>query len=194
MPIALRAPGVEWTLREDGVHMTATADIDLRNGPILLELRCGTRDLSDDYYPETVRRQRAKDAWSTWAERLRLPTIETEAGSATIAQQYGLLGLCYCVPSATGLQPFVAFAAGALRTSFDARAEPPHVAHQITRWSLLLDRSVGARLRLSRRYYLTLAGHMQLAEPYVSVYFVSTRVATTERPNLLVSLTVGAWL
>jgi hypothetical protein len=68
------------------------------------------------------------------------------------------------------------------------------VGHQITRWSLLLDGSVGARLRLSRRYYLTLAAHMQLAEPYVSVYFVSTRVATTERPNLLVSLTVGAWL
>jgi hypothetical protein len=122
------------------------------------------------------------------------PTIETEAGSTTVAQQYGLLGLCYCAPSATGLHPFVAFAAGALRTSFDARAEPPHVAHQITQWSLLLDASVGARLRLSRRYYLTLAGHMQLAEPYVSVYFVSTRVATTERPNLLVSLTVGAWL
>ncbi len=122
------------------------------------------------------------------------PTIETEAGSATVAQHYGVLGLCYCSPSATGLHPFVAFAAGALRTSFDGRAEPPQVGHHVTRWSLLLDGSVGARLRLSRRYYLTAAAHLQLAEPYVAVYFVNTRVATTERPNLLVSLTVGAWL
>jgi trehalose-phosphatase len=92
LPIALRAPGVEWTLREDGVHVTATADVDLRNGPVLLELRCGTRDLADDYYPEMVRRQRAKDAWSSWAERLHLPTIETDAARRSALT---LKGLCY---------------------------------------------------------------------------------------------------
>jgi hypothetical protein len=35
---------------------------------------------------------------------------------------------------------------------------------------------------------------MQLAEPYVAIHFVETQVATTGRPNLLVSLTAGAWL
>jgi hypothetical protein len=122
------------------------------------------------------------------------PTIETEVGSATVDQHYGLLGLCYCSPSATGLHPVVAFAAGALRTSFDGRAEAPQVGHHVTRWSLLLDGNVGARWRVSGQYFLTLAAHVQLAEPYVTVYFVNTRVATIDRPNLLFSLTVGAWL
>ena len=34
LPISLRAPGIEWTFREDGVHTTATAEVDLRNGPV----------------------------------------------------------------------------------------------------------------------------------------------------------------
>jgi trehalose 6-phosphate phosphatase len=92
LPISLRAPGIEWTFREDGVHTTATADVDLRNGPIVLELRCGTRDLADDYYPETLRRQRAKDAWTTWAGRLRLPAIETDSARRSALT---LKGLCY---------------------------------------------------------------------------------------------------
>jgi hypothetical protein len=122
------------------------------------------------------------------------PSIETDAGSATVDQHYGVLGLCYCSPSATGLKPFFALAAGALRTAFDGQAEPPRTGHHVTHWSFLLDGSLGARLRLSPRYYLTLAAHLQLAAPYVSVYFVNTRVAATEHPNLLVSLTVGTWL
>ena len=56
------------------------------------ELRCGTRDLADDYYPETMRRQRAKDAWSSWAGRLHLPAIEADAARRSALT---LKGLCY---------------------------------------------------------------------------------------------------
>ena len=41
-PVFLRAPGVEWEVHVDGVHETATATIDLSDGPVVLELRCGT--------------------------------------------------------------------------------------------------------------------------------------------------------
>ncbi len=66
--------------------------------------------------------------------------------------------------------------------------------HRVDQWSFLLDGSLGAGLRLYRRYYLTLAAHVQMAEPYVAIHFVDAVVATSGRPNLLLTLTVGAWL
>ena len=55
-------------------------------------------------------------------------------------------------------------------------------------------RASGAQLRLPDRFYLSLAAHAQLAEPYLAVRFVDTVVATSARPNLLLTLTIGAWL
>ena len=40
-PIILLAPGVSFTITSDGRHATATADVDLRHGPVVLNLRCG---------------------------------------------------------------------------------------------------------------------------------------------------------
>ena len=81
-----------------------------------------------------------------------------------------------------------------LRTAIDGQAEAPATAHFVERWSFLLDGSLGARMRLPGRYYLTLAAHVQVAEPYVAIHIADTVVATTGYPNLLFSLTVGAWL
>lgn len=122
------------------------------------------------------------------------PTLETRAGSATVAQGYAVLGLCYCYPSDPGLRPFLSLSAGALRTSLDGQADFPEEGHTVAQWSFLLDASLGARLRFSERYYLTPAFHVQLAQPYVAVHFVDELVASSGRPNLLSSLTVGAWL
>jgi GH15 family glucan-1,4-alpha-glucosidase len=55
-------------------------------------LRCGTRDLADDYYPEATRRQRAKEAWNSWAERLHLPAVEADSARRSALT---LKGLCY---------------------------------------------------------------------------------------------------
>lgn len=122
------------------------------------------------------------------------PTLESAAGSATVAQGYGVLGLCYCSPSELGIRPFVSLSAGALRTSFEGQAEAPERGHSVQQWSFLVDASLGARLRFAGSYYLTPAFHVQLAEPYVAVHFVDELVASSGRPNLLGSLTVGAWL
>jgi len=122
------------------------------------------------------------------------PEVTTMSGTARIAQQYGVVGGCICPSAADRIGLTVAFATGALRTTIDGQAGPTVEAHSVERWSLLLDGSLGARLRLPGRYHLTMAAHLQLAEPYVAIYFVDSRVATTGRPNLLVSLTVGAWL
>jgi hypothetical protein len=122
------------------------------------------------------------------------PDVTSTSGTARVAQQYAMLGGCICGPSARPIGLTVALSAGALRTTIDGQADAPAQGHFIERWSLVVDGSVGARLNLPGRYHLTMAAHVQVAEPYVAIYFMDNRVATTGRPNLLVSLTVGAWL
>jgi hypothetical protein len=122
------------------------------------------------------------------------PTVESEAGSATVARNYGSLGLCYCSPSGPKLRPLVSLSAGAMQTLLDGRAAAPEKGHSLEQWSFLVEGSVGARLRFAERFYTTLAAHVQFATPYVAVHFVDELVATSGRPNLVFSLTVGAWL
>jgi hypothetical protein len=122
------------------------------------------------------------------------PTIATPLGTARIAQQYGVLGGGYRFGPDQWLWPFLALSAGALRTSVEGQAESPWLGHAVDQWSLLLDAGLGAGLRLPGRYYLTLAAHVHMAEPYVTIYFVDRVVATSGRPNLALTLTVGAWL
>jgi hypothetical protein len=89
--------------------------------------------------------------------------------------------------------PFFALSAGVLHTAVEGQAESPRQGHIEDRWSFLLDGGLGAGLHLQDRYTLTLAAHVQLAEPYVAIHFVDTTVATTGRPNLVLTLTVGVW-
>jgi hypothetical protein len=81
-----------------------------------------------------------------------------------------------------------------LHTAIDGAADAPAAAHVVDRWSFLVDGSVGARVQLPGRTFFTLALHAQVAAPYVAVHIADTVVATTGRPNLLLALTVGAWL
>jgi len=122
------------------------------------------------------------------------PKLETAAGSASVSQSYAVLGLCYCPLRGPGVRPLVSLSAGALHTSLDGEASAPETGHTVRQWSFLIDGSVGAQVRFDDRYYLTPAFHVQMAEPYVAVHFVDEQVATSGRPNLLGSLTFGAWL
>ena len=122
------------------------------------------------------------------------PILTAPAGSARVAQQFGLLGISTGAPSMQRIRPYAALAAGFLRTAIDGQANAPAEAHVVHRWSFLLDGSVGARVRLPGQTFFTLALHVQIAEPYVAVHIADTLVATTGRPNLLLTLTVGAWL
>ncbi|WP_028848602.1 trehalose-phosphatase [Thermocrispum agreste] len=78
-PFVLRAPGVTWEITSDGLHDTAKAVVRPKpDEPIVLELRCGTTDLSPHELPEIDRRTRAGEYWSKWAAGLKLPGVETE--------------------------------------------------------------------------------------------------------------------
>ena len=121
-------------------------------------------------------------------------TVATTAGNARVAQQYAVLGGFYRLRSAQRLWPFFGLAAGALRTSVEGQDGWGTGGHTAERWSGLIDVSLGAGLRLYGRSYLTLAAHAQVAEPYVAIHIVDTVGATSGHPNLLLTLTVGAWL
>jgi hypothetical protein len=123
------------------------------------------------------------------------PSIATpKVGSAQVAQQFALLGLGYRFRPGARWQPFVGLAAGALYTSVKGNADYPNRGLSAHQWSLLMDAGVGCRLRLRERFFLALAGHLQMAQPYPSVRFLDNDVATSGRPNVTLALTAGAWL
>src|SRR5262245_19221933 len=121
-------------------------------------------------------------------------TVESQAGSAQVAQAYGLVGGSIALRAGQRVRTFVALSAGALRTSGEGRADLPNQSSVADSWSFLTDVGLGTLLRLPDRFYLSLAAHAQLAEPYVGVRFLGRVVATSGRPNLLLTLTIGAWL
>ena len=90
--VVLRAPGVEWTIEAAGAHQTAFATVDLSNGPVTLELRCGTASMRPDRTTEADRRAATTSFWADWAARLELPSVERE-----LVKRSALLlkALCY---------------------------------------------------------------------------------------------------
>ncbi len=74
--MVLRAPGIDWEIVEDGPHQTARARVDLRDGPRVLELRCGTANLRAEAADEPARRQATDRFWTDWADRLRRPEVQ----------------------------------------------------------------------------------------------------------------------
>jgi hypothetical protein len=122
------------------------------------------------------------------------PTVATTDGGVRVAQQFVVLGASYRWRPDRRFWPFLTLAAGAMHTSVAGQSGVTVEGRTADQWSFLLDAGAGAGLRLHGRYYLTLAAHVQLAEPYVAIHLVDAAIATSGRPNLLLTLTVGAWL
>jgi hypothetical protein len=90
--------------------------------------------------------------------------------------------------------PLFSVAAGALHTSVDGQRGVDMDAHSVDQWSVLAEAGLGLALRLSHFYQLTVSAHAQVMHPYLTIHFGDPVAATAGRPNLLLTLTVGAWL
>ncbi len=77
-PIVLASPGVSWRVETEGRHQTARAEIELRDEPVVFELRYGTRSLRADVQKALQRRDRTARFWSSWSARLTLPRTHHE--------------------------------------------------------------------------------------------------------------------
>ncbi|XVJ59472.1 MAG: trehalose-phosphatase [Tepidisphaera sp.] len=73
-PIALRSPGVSWSIRSEGIHHTAEAEIIPTGKPVVLELRYGSVNLKPASDDEPDRREQNRRFWSGWARSLKLPS------------------------------------------------------------------------------------------------------------------------
>ncbi len=91
-------------------------------------------------------------------------TVESQVGSAQVAQAYGLLGGSFRFRAGARLRPFATLSAGVLRTSVEGRADPPNHGRVVDQWSFLVDAGFGASLRLPDRFTLSLAAHAQLPQ------------------------------
>ncbi|MGH3630707.1 MAG: trehalose-phosphatase, partial [Sciscionella sp.] len=91
-PLVLRAPGLDFEITSDGQHESARAVLQLREGrPVVLELRCGTTDLSADPVAEPTRAARASAYSTDWLATLALPPVETDLVARSALT---LRGLC----------------------------------------------------------------------------------------------------
>ena len=76
-PIILFAPGVAFSITSDGRHATATASVNLQDGPVVLNLRCGdTEPQPADPGGERDRRAEVALHARQWVQQLVLPSVK----------------------------------------------------------------------------------------------------------------------
>ncbi len=90
--MALRAPGVTWKITVDGMHQTALGTAELGDGPLVLELRCGTSELGESARTEPDRRSDTARYWTTWSGALSPPA---GARDQVVRSAVLLKGLCH---------------------------------------------------------------------------------------------------
>lgn len=122
------------------------------------------------------------------------PTLQAPAGKVRVAQSYATLGLCYCPTLGPAVAPYFALSAGATRIALEGTAVAPARGHAVAHWAVLVDAGAGARFLLPGAFYATLSGHVQVAQPRVTIHVVDEQLGSTGRPSLLANLMVGTWL
>lgn len=80
-PIVLRCPEATWSIHTSGHHETAVGVLDesaLSHGPVVLELRLGTDDITPAAMAEADRRWATHEYWQRWADALTLPATSRD--------------------------------------------------------------------------------------------------------------------
>lgn len=90
--ISLHAPGVTWEIVADGPHQRAVGRVRPGDDPVVCELRLGDDDLATHDRAEADRRRETAADWSSWASRLKLPSV---ASDAVLRSALTVKGLCF---------------------------------------------------------------------------------------------------
>jgi trehalose 6-phosphate phosphatase len=91
-PCVLFAPGIRWTIRQEGRHETAVAEVDVGGGPVVMEFRYGTASLAPARLAEPQRRMQTERFWAVWTDTLSLPSFCREL---VLRSALVLRALCY---------------------------------------------------------------------------------------------------
>jgi GH15 family glucan-1,4-alpha-glucosidase len=91
--VQLVAPGVAWTIIDDGPHQRAVAFVDLKpEQPLVCEMQAGADASAAWRATEIERRRSTIEYWSAWASTLRLPPVARRMVSRSALT---LKALCY---------------------------------------------------------------------------------------------------
>jgi len=91
-PLVLRAPGLSWSVRDEGGHGVAECEVDLGDDEIALELRYGTADIGPTRQAARDRADATASYWTRWAGTLRPPEL---ARAAVVRSALAIKGLCH---------------------------------------------------------------------------------------------------
>jgi hypothetical protein len=122
------------------------------------------------------------------------PTVAASSGSASVAQQLGLVEVLLSPWSDRMFYPVASVGAGAFFVSVDGQAVSPYAAERNSGWSAAVDAGLGAELRLSDHFDIALEAHAFLTRPEQVTRFVGQEQAGVGEPSVLGTLTVVGWL
>jgi hypothetical protein len=122
------------------------------------------------------------------------PTVVAPSGSATVAQQLGLLEVLVTPWADRGVHPVASLGAGPLYIAVDGQAAWPYAPERSSGWSVALDSGIGAEMRLSDHFDISLEAHAFVTQPEQVTRFVGQSQARLGEPSLLGTLTVVGWL
>ena len=122
------------------------------------------------------------------------PTVTASSGSASVAQQLGLVELVASPWADRVVHPVASVGVGPFFVSVDGQAAAPYAAEQSSGWSVAIDSGVGGEVRLSDHFDISLEAHAFFTRPEQVTRFVGQEQARVGEPSLLFTLTVVGWL
>jgi hypothetical protein len=122
------------------------------------------------------------------------PRVHALAGSASVAQSFGIAELALALRPGRRWRPVVTVGAGTLYVESDGEGISPYQGVDETRWVAALDAGAGVLATFGGNFSATFELHALLALPHPTVRFDGVDHATIGFPAVLASLTMVAWL
>ena len=122
------------------------------------------------------------------------PRVHADAGSASVAQSFGMAELALGLRPGRRWRPVLTVGAGALRIESRGEGISPYQGVEETRWVAAADAGAGMLATFGGSFSATFELHALLAFPHPTVRFDGVDRATIGFPAFLASLTMVAWL
>jgi hypothetical protein len=122
------------------------------------------------------------------------PRVGALAGSASVAQSFGLAELALALRHGRRVRPVLTLGAGALRVESNGDGISPYQGVEESRWVAALDAGAGVLATFGAYFSATFELHALLALPHPTIRFDGVDHATIGFPAILASLTMVAWL
>jgi hypothetical protein len=122
------------------------------------------------------------------------PTVRASSGSASVAQDLGLLEVLFTPWQDRVVRPVASLGAGPFYIAVDGQATPPFTPAQSAGWSVAFDAGAGAEVRIGRHFDVSMEAHAFITRPYQVTRFLGQDEADVSQPTLLGTVTVVGWL